>query len=71
MSINLERTLEDHNIPEGLQYENLIEYYLCKGIIVYAFLYPDIIQHYKSLNSLKQHDCLFQRHLRGMLFFQC
>ena len=25
MSINLERTLEDHNIPEGLQYENLIE----------------------------------------------
>ena len=40
-SVNLEKTLEYLKIQESLRSENLTEYYLCKGIFLYVFLYPE------------------------------
>ena len=41
-SVNLEKTLQYFNIQESLNSENLTKYYLCKGIFLYVFLYPEI-----------------------------
>ena len=38
-SVNLEKTLQYLNMQEGLQSEYLTEYYLCKGIVLYGFVY--------------------------------
>ena len=40
-SVNLEKTLEYLNIQENLPSENHTEYYLCKGIFLHVFLYPE------------------------------
>ena len=40
-SVNLEKTLEYPKIQESLPTENLTEYYLCKRIFLYVFLYPE------------------------------
>ena len=47
-SIDLEKALEYRNIQEHLQYGNLTEYYLYKGIFFYVSLYPE--RHYKNKN---------------------
>ena len=39
--LNLEKTLEYFKIQESLRSENLTKYYLCKGIFLYIFLYPE------------------------------
>ena len=43
-SANLEKIVEYPTIEENLRYENLTEYYLCKGIFLYVFFYP--VKHY-------------------------
>ena len=40
-SVNLGKTLEYLKIQESLRPENLTQYYLCKGIFSYVFLYPE------------------------------
>ena len=39
--VNLEETLYYNKIQESLRSKNLTEYYLCKGIFLYVFLYPE------------------------------
>ena len=40
-SVNLEKTLEYLKIQEIVRSENLTAYYLCKGITLKVFLYPE------------------------------
>ena len=40
-SVNLDKTLKYLTEQESLRYENLADYYLCKGIFLYVFLYPE------------------------------
>ena len=53
-SANLEKTLKCLKIQESLRSENLTEYYLCKGIFLYVFIYPEryytTTKYDKSLN---------------------
>ena len=39
--VNLEETLDYNKIQESLRSKNLTEHYLCKGIFLYVFLYPE------------------------------
>ena len=41
MFVSLGKTLEYLKIQENLWSENLTEYYLWKGILLYVFLYPE------------------------------
>ena len=50
-SVKLGKTLEYLKIQESLPSENLTEYYLCKGIFLFAFLYPE--RYYKSTKENK------------------
>ena len=51
-SVNLEKTLEYLKIQEIVRSENLTAYYLCKGITLEVFLYPEryIIQAQSKTN---------------------
>ena len=50
-SVNLEKTFDYFKIQESLQPKNLTEYYLCKGIFLYVFLYPE--RYYTSTKENK------------------
>ena len=39
--VNYEKTIFDKKSNLNLQPENLAGYYLCKGIFLYVFLYPE------------------------------
>ena len=39
--VNYEKTIFDKKSNLNLQPENLTGYYLCKGIFLYVFLYPE------------------------------
>ena len=41
-SVNLEEILKYLKIKESLRSENLANYYLCKGIFLFVFIYPEI-----------------------------
>ena len=74
-SVNLEKTLEYFKIQEILRSENLTAYYLCKGITLEVFLYPErhIIQAKSKTNhriSQKPYDYLRKVHFRGMFLVQ-
>ena len=45
-SVNLGKTLEYLKTQESLRSENVTKYYLCKGISLYVFLYPE--RHYTN-----------------------
>ena len=49
-SVNLGKTFEYLKIQEGIRSENLTEYYLCKGIFLYVFLYPEMMQGQSKTN---------------------
>ena len=39
--VNLGKTLEYLKVQKSLPTESLPEYYLCKGIFLYVFFYPE------------------------------
>ena len=43
-------------IQRSLQYENFTKYYLCKGIFLYIFLYPERYYQAKSAELSKNHN---------------
>ena len=49
-SVNLGKTFEYLKIQESIRSENLTEYYLCKGIFLYVFLYPEMMQGQSKTN---------------------
>ena len=44
-SANLGKILEYLKIQENLLSKNLTKYYLCKGMCLYVFLYPERYKH--------------------------
>ena len=44
-SANLGKILEYLKIQENLLSKNLTKYYLCKGMLLYVFLYPERYKH--------------------------
>ena len=54
-SVNLEKSREYCKIGESLRSENLIEYYLCKGIFLYVFLYPISLSYIIQAQSKTNH----------------
>ena len=44
-SANLGKILEYLKIQENLLSKNLTKYYLCKGMFLYVFLYPERYKH--------------------------
>ena len=49
MTVNLGKILEYLKIQESLRSNILTDYYLCKGIFLYVFLYPK--RYHKSTNK--------------------
>ena len=68
-SVNLEKTLQYLKIQEGLQSEYLTEYYLCKGIVLYGFVYKvkQIIKLTKTLWLLRYfYDIWLKGYIEGL-----
>ena len=60
-SVDLEKNLKCLKMQESLRSENLTEYYFCKVVFLYGFLYP---KRY-SLSQPKLYDYLLKSHFKG------